>query len=110
MADDLMSLPAFDGQRPDNVINRFLGRVTLDVPVGAALRVGEVGYAVVEYEIQDVGHKPTSKDGVLSRIHALKVNRMGHLELQEGGALLLDAHKRARSAAGIEELDLDDEG
>lgn len=102
--DDLMSLPAFDGQRPDNVQNRVFGSVTLDPPVGVAEHVGATGYAVIEYEITNVGHKRTSKDGNMSRCHALKVTRIGGLSLAEGGALLLESHRAAREAAGVSEL------
>lgn len=104
---DPMALPAFDGQRPDDVINRFAGKVGLDLPVGRALHIGEVGYAVVEYEVSAVTHQATTKDGLLTRLHVLKVNRMGHIGLEAGGATLLEAHRLAKEAAGITELPLD---
>lgn len=104
---DPMALPAFDGQRPDDVINRFSGKVGLDLPVGHALHIGEVGYAIVEYEVTAVTHQSTTKDGLLSRLHVLKVNRMGHIGLEAGGATLLEAHRLAKEAAGITELPLD---
>lgn len=109
MADDLMDLPLFDGRRPDDADYRLTGSVSLDPPVGRPMHNDETIYAVVELSVTDVNHKSRAKKGTLTRKHVLQVQRIGFLDLQTGGDLLLESHRAARSAAGIDELDLDAE-